>query len=58
MEKARAHHARGAAEEMRAVLPIHGAVAREPQIDLVDERGRLQGVVGPLGAHVAGGQTP
>jgi hypothetical protein len=38
--------------EVRAILPLHVAQVHEPQVDLVDERGGLQGVVVPLAFHV------
>ena len=38
------HQPRGHGEEMRAVLPVDAAAFDETQIDLVDERGRLEAV--------------
>ena len=43
---------------MRAVLPRQLRVLQQPQIDVVDERGRLQRLTRPLATHVARRQTP
>src|SRR5688572_6335505 len=43
---------------MRAVLEAGCALAREAQVRLVDECGRLERVAVPLPAHVAMGQAP
>ncbi len=41
---------------MGAVLPFDGARAEQPQIGLVNERGRLERVAWPLGAHEVSGK--
>ena len=46
------HHDGGHADELRAVLPVHLPLIDEPQVRLVDERGGLERVVGPLAAQV------
>ena len=42
---------------MRAVLPLHLLHVDQPQIRLVDERRRLQGMAAPLTLHVARGNA-
>ncbi len=53
-----AHHLRGDAEEVRAVLPLHLRLIHEPHVRLVDERGGLQRVADALLAQVARGEAP
>ena len=48
-----AHHLRGHAEEVRAVLPLHLRLVNEPHVRLVDERRGLQGVADALAPQVA-----
>jgi hypothetical protein len=50
-----AHHASGAAEKVRPVLPRHVLASHHPQIRLVHERGRLERVVRALGLEGARG---
>ena len=42
-------------EEVSAILPLHAALADQPEISLVDERGGLEGVPGRLVPHPVGG---
>ena len=51
------HQLRRDCEEVRAALPMHVARINEAQISLIDQRGRLQRLAGPLTAHVAPGYT-
>jgi hypothetical protein len=46
-----AHHARRRREEMGAVPPLHLMELRQLQIGLVDQRGGVERVVGPLAAE-------
>ena len=39
------------AEKMGPILPLHLGAAHQAEICLVDQRGRLQGVIGPLPPH-------
>lgn len=48
-----AHHASGKGEEMAAVVPGDLSLVEQAHVDFVDQRGRLQGVVFALVAHVA-----
>ena len=48
-----AHHHRRNTKEVRSIMPIDLPLIDEPQVHLVDERRRLQGVVGPLAAKLA-----
>jgi len=43
-----AHHLRSDTEEVRTILPVDLALVEEPQIDLVNQRGRRQRVIDPL----------
>ena len=52
-----AHHLRGYAEEMSAVLPVHLSLIDKAQISLVDKRGRLQSVTRALQPQVAVGHA-
>jgi len=52
-----AHDLRGDAKEMRAILPIALALIDEPDVRLVNEGRRLQGVVGPLVPKLARGNA-
>jgi hypothetical protein len=36
-----AHHFGGDGQELRAVLPVNAILVNQPQVGLVDERGRL-----------------
>ena len=45
------------AEEVRPILPVHLALVDEPDVDLVNERRRLKGVVSPLAAKLARGRA-
>jgi hypothetical protein len=47
-----AHHASGHGEEMRAVVPRDVFRVDQPQVRLVDERGRLEAVTRALVTHV------
>lgn len=49
------HHPRCHRKKVRPVLPLHLLDFDEPQIRLVDERGRLKCVIGPLPVHVMPG---
>jgi hypothetical protein len=53
-----AHHLRGDAEEVCAVLPLHLRLVDEPHVGFVDERRGLQGVADALLAQVARRQPP
>src|SRR5215207_9507907 len=48
-----AHHLRGDAEEVRAVLPLNLRLVYEAHVRLVDERSGLQGVADALAPQVA-----
>ena len=48
-----AHHASSHREEMRAVVPFHLVRVDQPQVRLVDERGRLKTVLCALVTHVS-----
>lgn len=52
-----AHRARCDRQEMRAVMKLKPAIPGELHIDLIDQRGRLQGVTGPFGPQVTGGDA-
>ena len=52
------HHLCRDGEEMRTSLPLHALLADEADKSLVHERGRLQGVVGPLAPQVCSGASP
>ena len=47
------HHLRGHREKVRPVLPPHLRRIHQSQIGLVNQRGGLQAVAGPLAAHIA-----
>ena len=51
------HRPRGDPDEVAFVLPGR-AGARQPEIGLVHERGRLKRLAGPLAAHVGARQPP
>jgi hypothetical protein len=53
-----AHHLRGHADELRAVLPARAPLVNHQQVRLVDEGGRLERVVGALAPEVVAGQPP
>ena len=53
-----AHHRRGDAKEVCPIERIDGARFDELQVRLMNEGGRLQGVVRTLAAHVARCQLP
>ena len=44
-------------EEMRAAAPFGRVAAPQPQIDFIDQRGRLQGVACPLRTQQVGRHT-
>jgi hypothetical protein len=48
-----AHDHRRDTKEVRSILPVDLPLIDDPQVHLVNERRRLQGVVGPLAAKVA-----
>ena len=48
-----AHDARGQCKEVRAVAQADRLRVDEPQVGLVDERGRLQTLPGPFAGHAA-----
>jgi hypothetical protein len=52
-----AHHLRGDAEELTAVLPRRAVLVDEFQVRLVHERRRFQRVIRPFPAHV-GARAP
>ncbi len=43
---------------MRPVLPLELLPVGQAKVCLVDQRGSLQGVAGPLAPHVAAGDPP
>ena len=47
-----AHQPRGHREEVRAILPLDAPDINQPEVDLVDERGRLEHVVRTLAGHM------
>jgi hypothetical protein len=47
-----AHHGCGQPDKLGAVPPVHAPLVHQPQVCLVDERGRLQRVAAPFAAHV------
>ncbi|HEY5838214.1 MAG TPA: hypothetical protein VIT19_04195, partial [Pyrinomonadaceae bacterium] len=47
------HHLRADGEEVRAVMPLETALTGQFKVRLVDERGGLQSVAGPLLIHLA-----
>jgi hypothetical protein len=48
-----AHDLRRHTKEVRPILPIDLPLIDEPQVHLMNERRRLQGVAGPLAAKLA-----
>ena len=52
------HHLCRDGEEVRTSLPLHVLLADEANEGLVHERGRLQGMVGPLAPKVCRGASP
>ena len=48
-----AHQLRGYREEMGPILPLHPLVIHQADIGFIDQRGRLEAVVGALTSHVA-----
>ena len=44
------------AEEVRAALPVDLSLPGELEEGLVDERGRLEGVIAPLPGEISGGE--
>ena len=50
------HQPSGDAHEVRAILPTDLTGIGKPEKRLVDERGRLEGVVFPLAAHARAGE--
>ena len=49
-----AHQLGGDAEEVRAALPVDLSLPGELEEGLVDERGRLEGVIAPLPGKIPG----
>jgi hypothetical protein len=49
------HHLGGDAEELGAILPVDLVLIDEPEINLVHQRGRLEGVIGAFPAEEADG---
>ena len=47
------HRLGGDTKEVRAILPSYGALIDQLEESLMDERGRLKGMVGPFAAQVA-----
>ena len=45
------HHFGGDAKELRTVLPVNVFLINEPKVCLIDQRGRLQSVIGNLLPH-------
>jgi hypothetical protein len=45
-------------EEMRTALPVLLLLANHAEIDLVNQRGRLQGVIGAFAAHIPARDFP
>jgi hypothetical protein len=52
-----AHHLRGEAEELRAVLPVDAVLTDESQVYFVDQGRGLQRVVGVLAPQVGLGEA-
>ena len=50
-----AHEPRDDADEMSAVLPVHACDTAQPQVGLVDEGGRLQGVIATFVGELSAG---
>jgi hypothetical protein len=53
-----AHDLRGNTKEMRSILPIALALVDEPDVRLMNQSRRLQGVVGTLAAKLTRGNAP
>ena len=53
-----AHHLRRHTEELRAILPGGPVLIDQPQVRLVDERGRLQRMPRALAAELGRGAPP
>jgi hypothetical protein len=51
------HHLRCDSEEVRAIPPFDSIDVDQPQVRLVDQRRRLQRMIGPLLAHIAPCET-
>ena len=51
-----AHHPRGDAEKVGAVLPVRRRLADEAKINFVHQRRRLERMIGPLVAEISGGE--
>jgi hypothetical protein len=58
VDKYPSHCLRGNAKEVCAILPFHRALVDELDERFIDERGRLQGVVGTFFPQVARRQFP
>jgi hypothetical protein len=52
-----AHHLRGDAKEVRPILPVDLALIDHPQVNLVNERRRLQCVGGAFASELAAGHA-
>ena len=50
------HQLRRDGEEVRSILPPHPLVVDQPDVGLIDQRGRLEAVVGSLAPHVPVGE--
>jgi hypothetical protein len=48
-----AHHLRRDTKEMRSILPVDVVLVDEPDVGLVNEGRRLQGVIGTLASELA-----
>jgi hypothetical protein len=48
-----AHEVRGQRDEVASVTHLRRALLNQPYISLMDERGRLQGMAGPLSPQMA-----
>ena len=52
------HQPGGDSQEMRPVLPVHLRLVHQFKVDLIDQRGGLQGVALALHPHVVLGDAP
>ena len=56
--QARAHHLRGDAEEVRAILPLNPGLIDHPEVSFMDQGGGLESVAAALAVQVATGEPP
>jgi hypothetical protein len=45
-------------KKMSPILPLHALAIYQAHVYLVNQGGRLEGVVGPFASHIAMGQAP